>query len=266
MAHRIHTYLNKLTILASSVLVITAVLFSCQKEVNTVSETVSENIQLHFKPVVSGQNLELGNTYTNAHNETFRLRAFKFYISAIDLINDVTGATYQLDRNQYYLIDCADSASLTFKFKAPASRYNKIAFTVGVDSIRNVSGAQTGALDPANGMFWTWNSGYIMAKLEGYSAVSTQPNQLFEYHIGGFKGENNVVQKLYLPLPAGTLINTEAEKASNISITADVNKWFAGPAPVSIANVPVCTSPGPLAKSIAGNYLQMFSVVQVTNQ
>ena len=37
---------------------------------------------------------------------------------------------------------------------------------LGVDSLRNVTGVQTGALDPAMDMYWTWNTGYVMAKLE----------------------------------------------------------------------------------------------------
>ena len=51
----------------------------------------------------------------------------------------------------------------------PAGNYNSLSFLLGVDSMHNVSGAQTGALDPANDMFWTWNSGYVMAKMEGAS-------------------------------------------------------------------------------------------------
>jgi hypothetical protein len=50
-----------------------------------------------------------------------------------------------------------------------------IRFLLGVDSARNVSGIQTGALDPARGMFWTWNSGYVMAKIEGSSPSAHVP-------------------------------------------------------------------------------------------
>lgn len=75
-------------------------------------------------------------------------------------------------------------------------QYDSITFLIGVDSLHNVSGAQTGALDPVNDMFWTWNSGYVMAKLEGNSSSSPQMNQKFEYHIGGYSGKHNVVKKL----------------------------------------------------------------------
>jgi len=56
-------------------------------------------------------------------------------------------------------------------------------------------------------MFWTWNSGYIMAKLEGTSPVSSQPNNKFEYHIGGFREPVNVVSKVRVAFPLGQAID-----------------------------------------------------------
>ena len=56
----------------------------------------------------------------------------------------------------------------------PEGDYTELQFLLGVDSLHNVSGAQTDDLDPAKDMFWTWNSGYVMAKMEGNSpAVKT---------------------------------------------------------------------------------------------
>lgn len=258
--------LYRYSILLGSWLAFMVVIMSCQKKSDYSLTDTSPNIHFQFRAVVAHQPFALETWYTNPHQESFRLRAFKFYISAIDLINETTHTTFQLDRNQYYLVDFSDTTSLEIKFNAPPATYHKIAFTIGVDSTRNVSGAQTGALDPAYGMFWTWNTGYIMAKMEGYSPVSNQPNQLFEYHIGGFKGVNNVVKKVYLNLPTGNSIHTQSDKINTISITADVNKWFVGPNAVSIAGSPVCIMPGSLAVSIADNYRNMFSVVKVIHQ
>jgi hypothetical protein len=72
---------------------------------------------------------------------------------------------------------------------------------LGVDSIRNVSGIQTGALDPLKGMFWTWNSGYVMAKLEGSSESSNSAGNRFTYHIGGFRPGMNVLKTIDLIIP-----------------------------------------------------------------
>ena len=38
---------------------------------------------------------------------------------------------------------------------------------LGVDSVLNYNGVHEGALDPINGMYWTWQTGYIHCKLEG---------------------------------------------------------------------------------------------------
>lgn len=62
---------------------------------------------------------------------------------------------YELSLNEYFLIDASDAGSTTIALQALPGKYDQVAFTIGVDSIRNISGAQTGALDPGKGMFWT---------------------------------------------------------------------------------------------------------------
>jgi hypothetical protein len=135
---------------------------------------------------------------------------------------------------------------------------------VGVDSARNVSGAQTGALDPANGMFWTWNTGYIMAKLEGNAPTS--PSGTFEYRIGGFKEPDNVIKKPTLLFPFGQTLDLKPERTSEITVSANINSWFYNPHDIKFNQTPVCTSPGSLAKQIAENYSKMFTVDSVINQ
>jgi hypothetical protein len=58
-----------------------------------------------------------------------------------------------------------------------------MSYIIGVDAPRNTAGAQTGALDPGNDMFWNWNQGYIYVKLEGTSPQS--PTTGLVYHVGG---------------------------------------------------------------------------------
>jgi len=114
-------------------------------------------------------------------------------------------------------------------------------------------------------MFWTWNSGYIMAKLEGSSPVSNQPDSRFEYHIGGFKNHENEVKKILLAFPGSETLDISSGKSSTVKITADANAWFDAVNPISIATNPVCSTPGSLAKLIAENYYHMFDVVNVEN-
>jgi hypothetical protein len=223
---------------------------------------IQGTVKFTFKNTVKGVPLVLNtDNYTNTLGESYKVTKFKYYISNIALTNiDKRFA----EEESYHLIDQAITASQSFSFNANAEVYSHITFTIGVDSLRNVSGAQTGALDPLNDMFWTWSTGYIMAKLEGSSPASTQVNNRMEYHIGGFSGANNVVKKITITIPATTqLLNVKYNKTSEVFIEVDVDKWVGNN--VSLATEPVCTTPGVLAKKMADNYQSMFSITQVIN-
>jgi hypothetical protein len=248
-------------------LVATAVIFnSCQKGIREDGPVPDHTLTIQFKPVVDADSLEFGKTYQNSVGETYTISNFKFYLCQVDLINTNLGTSYRINKDDYFLVNFGNTVSTRLSLQTIPSSFNKIAFTVGVDSIRNVSGAQTGALDPANGMFWTWNTGYIMAKLEGNSTVSNQPNQVFEYHIGGFSGTDNVVEKVNLTFPLNATIDFQKGRSTQMTISANANEWFGGPGQISIATSPVCTTPGALAKSVAVNYLRMFEVINVVSE
>ena len=80
--------------------------------------------------------------------------------------------------------DCALLLSLKNP-KQTMSTVRPFQIFFGVDSLLNYNGIHEGALDPINNMYWTWQTGYIYCKLEGYILNQTT-KQNFEYHIGGF--------------------------------------------------------------------------------
>jgi hypothetical protein len=208
---------------------------------------------LHFRHVAGTQELQLFTTsYTNRFGEPFTVNRFKYYLSHISVI-DAVNQKHPLS-DKIYLIDEADSLSKHLNFPAPVVAARYLCFTIGVDSIYNVSGVQSGDLDPYKGMFWTWNSGYIFAKLEGKSDSSHAPAHYFTWDIGGFKQPYPAYRTITLPLalPAST--------SASCTILADVLKWFDGASPLSIAQQPQCHQPGKLALQLADNYATMFSV------
>lgn len=251
-----------------ALLVLQSVLIvSCQKQLG--SDTAGEGdatLLIRFNPVVAGSALVFGNTYSNPSAESYSVSSFKFYIHEIELTNSQTNHFYRLEKNEHFLINEADSAASYISLKVSASDFDAISFKIGVDSGRNTSGAQTGALDPAQGMFWTWSTGYIMAKLEGKSPVANTPNNVIEYHIGGFKAGESVIRKVILPFPSGQKLNLQKGSISSLTISADVNRWFGTAGSLRISQKPVSMSPGPLAMQIADNYATMFSVVQIVNE
>ncbi|WP_205509403.1 MbnP family protein [Longitalea arenae] len=241
---------------------------SCQKELHFDAEPKKEhNLILKFKPVVQYDSvpLELGKTYTNYFKEPYTPTAFKFYIHNFEMINTDSGRTFKLANDKYYLVDFADSASTEIKISIFPYVYNRISFTIGVDSADNVSGAQADALDPAHGMFWTWNTGYIMAKLEGTSPRSPQAGK-FEYHIGGFTAAESVIKKVELLFPYAQNLDLKPGQESLMYITCDANDWFYNPWDIKISQTPVVTTPGQLAMQVAENYKKMFTVDSVFNQ
>ena len=220
-------------------------------------------LKISFINTVKGKPVGLRLTeHKNPFDETYTVSKFKYYISNIGIaFND--GMYSELD--SYHLIDEGKPESLSFSFRVFENDYHSISFMLGVDSIRNVSGAQTGALDPLNDMFWTWNTGYIMAKMEANSPQSKVVNKKVEYHIGGFSGVNNVLKKLTLNFPSGTSVKIKEGQTSEIIIEADLDTWWQGPNDLKIAEHPVCSTPGALARKFADNYSRMFTIKQVIN-
>lgn len=237
-------------------------LASCQKSISPEEKTGT--LKITFNNSVKGNPIGLGSTvHTNAFGEQYTITKFKYYISNVSAY--FSGMTNTAEKESYHLIDESKAASLSFSFAAKVNKYSTLQFMLGVDSTRNVSGAQSGALDPINDMFWTWNSGYIMAKMEGTSPQSTVVNNKVEYHIGGFSGANNSLKYIPLNITGGTLLDIREGKTSEIVIEADFDKWWQAPNDLKIAVAPVCNIPGVLAKNIADNYSDMFTIKSVTN-
>ncbi|MEO7312005.1 MAG: MbnP family protein [Chitinophagaceae bacterium] len=221
---------------------------------------ILNNITISFENKVGGQLLDMDSVYQNAFGEAFTVTQFKYYISNISF-NDAAGKEAKIP-DTYFLINQQDSAGKSITISTPLSVITGINFLIGIDSIKNVSGVQTGVLDPLNGMFWTWSTGYIMAKLEAVSPVSKAPQSRVTYHIGGFTAPYNAVKKISLPL--GSLLQLHPANISRISISADINKWFSGASDIRIADHNFCMNPGSLSNAIAANYAAMFSIQSIS--
>ncbi|MCU0334559.1 MAG: hypothetical protein MUF62_05850 [Chitinophagaceae bacterium] len=203
--------------------------------------------------------LALGTSLTTPAGDPLTINVFRYYLSNFSVLYRNGGE--QALSETYFLIDQAQPGSQRFSLFIPSGEVAELRFWVGVDSTRNVSGVQTGALDPANGMFWTWNSGYIFAKLEGRSAVSPAPLGAVTYHIGGFRTGQNALRQVRLALPAALLV--DGTQTHELVLAADVMKWFRGATDLRIASDTYTMEPGPLALRVADNYARMFELKEV---
>jgi hypothetical protein len=231
----------------------------CEKENSDQTGYPPINIDLVHR--AAGSLLKLDEGYTNPHGEPLTVTTFKYYLSNFSLVS--TTGTEVLLNPEYFLIDEKLPSSKNFFIYAPEGKYESMRVLIGVDSTRNVSGVQSGALDPANGMFWSWNTGYIFAKLEGKSPVSTAPLQNVTYHIGGFKRVESALQLVTLIFPEP--LEVKKGGASSINISANLDAWFNAVNPIKIAEQPFSMDPGNLSVSISENYANMFTVESVKN-
>lgn len=234
------------------------VFVACNKE-----KQEQGTLRLSFKSVVNGAPLNLNtSSYTNAAGEAFTVSTFKYYISNITLTK-LDGSELKLP-DAYYLIDESKPASQSILIPAPRGGYKGFSFLLGVDSVRNVSGAQTGALDPVNGMFWSWNSGYIMAKMEGTSPASAAAGQSLTFHIGGFKGAFNAVRQIKM----GSIVQLDVgpDRQPEITLAADLYTWFNYPNLVKFQQTSTIHVPGEDAWKVSGNYQNMFRITNVSDE
>lgn len=244
-------------------------LYSCKKENIVKPEPLPEitnttgYVDIDITNMAGNLTLSLNTgTYTNANNDTFSVDIFKYYLTNVDLVT-TDNVTYS-EIESYYLIDESKSNSKHLIIKnVPYADYKSISFLIGVDAGRNTSGAQTGALDVANDMFWTWSSGYIMAKLEGRSPQSSSVNNAFTYHIGGFQGLYTGIRKVNLNFPNNATVYKN--HTPTVQLKADVAQWFSNPNTISITTTNIVTSVSATSKAIADNYKNMFTITSVIN-
>lgn len=222
---------------------------------------VSTTMKFNFRHTVGSEDLVLNRPvpYTSPHGDSFTVSTFDYYLSNIVLI-DSAGNRF-VEPESYHLLRSNVASSLQFTLsKVPEARYVAVEMLIGVDSTRNVSGAQTGDLSPDYGMFWTWKNGYIMGKMEGVLKPSNDPLQ---FHIAGFYGIFSGLRKITLSLGSGARV--VKGKETQIDLKADLNSWFTAPNFPGFSVRTNITSITPESAKVADNYATMFSLTGIKN-
>jgi hypothetical protein len=257
--------MKKLTGFIAALLLLTFVT-SCKKEHdpdNTVPPANQNGtVEIEFEHTFGTTDFTLGTAFTTQTAEQLTFTKVKYYIS--NIILQKTDNTYWNVPDSYYLIDASIANGNVLSIaNVPAAEYKSVSYTIGVDSARNVAGTQTGALDPANNMFWSWNSGYIFMKFEGTSPQAA--GNKFEYHVGGFSGANNALQQNSHSFGSTNLI-VKGNGTSKIHLAANLQKVFDGEhSTIKVADVSTTHMPGPLAVEIAENFSHAIEFEHVHN-
>ena len=140
-------------------------------------------VSLHFVPRIQDQQL-----YLYSQDDSISITTFKFYISDIRFTK--SGKEVLIDPVRVHLVDASDAYSLNILIHSDSVVCDTLIFGLGIDSLTSVSGAFGGDLDPVNGMYWTWQSGYINLKLEGLQKIPGE-GESFQFHLGGYSWPYN---------------------------------------------------------------------------
>lgn len=238
-----NAYLSYITLFA-------ALFFSSSSK----SQDRSAILKLKFEHVSGSNPLVLRDSvYTTPLGETFTISKLKYYTSDFRL----NGDRFVSGDQDHQLVDISKETEILLT--AYPGKFHSIGFTIGVDSARNFSGAQAGALDPMNDMFWTWNSGYVVFKLDGTSPASNSDRNRIEHHIGGYRPGQNVSTQILFKSHIPILLR--AGDTTTVIVRMDLEKYWKSENDILISREPVCTLPGQLAMKIAANFRHMFTLI-----
>ncbi len=208
--------------------------FSCQSR--TYTTILTDDFSISFQPTFGGKKLIINKKYAY-QSDSIEINKLRFYLSNFKFYKD-NKLIFQ-EANSHHLLDLSYKNSLQLKFKNSESpTFNRIHFNIGIDSLTNVSGAFGGDLDPTNGMYWTWQSGYINFKLEGKSKLCPTRNNEFQFHLGGYESPFYGLQTVYVTLSEDkkNIVNIDIQEfLSEIDLTIENTVMSPSKAAVDLA-------------------------------
>ena len=159
---------------------------------------------------LTAQNLSL-----KVNAERVEMEVFMIYIGQVSEHGDISYDLYDMSAQSSF--DLPYTSSLVF----------------GVDSVSQVLSSYEGVFDPLEGMYWTWQNGYIAVKMEG-----KYMGEDFVYHLGGFREPFVCYHAL--------------EVAEHSLLTIDLDAFFASLPPDVSKHI---MSPGSKAKTVFDTFV-----------
>ncbi|WP_312556671.1 MbnP family protein [Empedobacter brevis] len=217
-------------------------------------------------------------TQTSSNGQKHKFTMLKYIISNITLI-DEKGNEFDYHKNDpdkgAFVVD-QDSAVANVVYldleNIPQNKYTKVRFGLGVSQKAYLLGhtGQATFWEKAkrSGLTWSWASGYVFIKLEGFYGTNTTDN-FFLTHTGNMGDiSKNEVPDLYrevtLDLPTSARVTSKIKPS--IHIMANLNTYLSGVNKLTLdkSTNNVMGSSG-FAQLVTDNMQKMFRVDHVHN-
>ncbi len=213
---------------------------------------VSRTVTLYFVPSVGGEPLILDEfRYPNPGGDgTFKVRDLQFFVSGVRLRGAQDG---YVEGNSYHLVRFDDGPYSITLTDLPDIAYERVEFSIGVDSAANSSIVTVGDLDPNGRMAWNWESGYKFILFEGALSVGDRQMPLV-YHIGF--DEN--LRRFSFPIVADDDVRVE--------LNVDLMRLFTGVSIVDMATMSNVKFDRTDAKVMADNYARLITLATPNDQ
>jgi hypothetical protein len=158
--------------------------------------------QLNFQFNWGSDQVENNQKYYFNEIDWIEFSELKIYLSNYSLSN----SNGEIHLKLVDLIDNENADSKVILDSVNINYFKTFTFQFGLDSVINTSGILDGDLDPINGMYWAWNSGYIHLKMVGKCSLVPSTKSEFEFHLGGYRKPNETYFDVTLPIKGNTLI------------------------------------------------------------
>ena len=231
-----------------SFIVATTLLTACKEDSKDPEpqEKKYAKVRLKVEHQFNGATVDLDSEFINENGDTIQFSEIKYYLSNLVFMDSLMN--HQKDEDVYHLIEVTNESNVIDVLidGFDAGVYESFKISVGVDSVANHSFADAkGDLDPngADGMIWSWNTGYKFVKLEGaYGTPDTSGN--FAYHIGGdanYKtfefgtSSHDHTENVTRESSEGLYISLEEDKVTEIHLVVDLAEVFKSPNTIDIA-------------------------------
>lgn len=221
---------------------ITIFLLVCFQLTAQNKDSLSINFKLNFDKFPLLQHKK----FITSNKDTISISTFRCYISTIEI--EYADKSVFKEKNSYHLIDLENPKTLHIPITKKSEKLiSKVIFNIGIDSLTNTSGAMSGDLDPINGMYWAWQSGYINMKIEGISPSCPTRKNEFQFHLGGY------LQPYYAMRKKVITVNNQ----DDITLIIDVAVFLSE---INLKHTNTVMIPGKVAMDLADSCTKMFYI------